>query len=60
MTRGRHPVLLGPCPCQVCGRLLVWDGLDWTFRGSNIVHRRETCPGPGPMTIERPERMVPR
>ena len=23
------PVLLGPCRCQGCGRLVVWLGLGW-------------------------------
>jgi hypothetical protein len=22
-------IVLGPCPCSACGRLLVWDGWEW-------------------------------
>jgi hypothetical protein len=25
--------------------LLVWDGIVWLFRGTNIVHNAKTCPG---------------
>ena len=40
----RRSILLGPVPCQECGRLIVWDGLFWLFRGTNIIHVRKTCP----------------
>jgi hypothetical protein len=37
-------VVLGPCPCQACGRSLVWDGWFWLFAGTGIIHSRRTCP----------------
>lgn len=37
-------VILGPCPCTDCRRLLVWDGEFWLFRGTNIIHVPATCP----------------
>jgi len=37
-------IVLGPCPCIDCGRLLVWDGEFWLFHGTNILHVRATCP----------------
>jgi hypothetical protein len=40
----KTPTILGPAPCQECGRLLVWDGLFWLFRGTQIIHVRATCP----------------
>lgn len=52
MMRERQPpprpvrdVILGPVPCQVCRRLLEWDGLGWLFRATNLIHNPMTCPG---------------
>jgi len=40
----KYPTILGPVPCRECGRLVVWDGEFWTFRGTNIIHVQATCP----------------
>jgi hypothetical protein len=53
-------VICGPAPCTVCRRLVVWDGLDWLFAGTFIVHVRATCPGPGTERLPIVDRMVPR
>lgn len=39
-------VLLGPVPCQACRTLVTWDGMDWHFAGTMLLHRPATCPGP--------------
>lgn len=38
--------ILGPLPCIVCRRAVVWDGLGWLFAGTMLVHDRRTCAGP--------------
>ena len=44
----RRLVILGPVPCRVCRRSLVWDGIGWLFAGTDLVHNALTCPGRSP------------
>jgi hypothetical protein len=48
-------VLLGPVPCQSCRSLITWDGMDWHFAGTMLLHRRETCPGPKTEPDDQPQ-----
>lgn len=41
-------VLIGPVPCQVCGRMVEWDGWFWLFAGTFLIHVPDTCPGKSP------------
>jgi hypothetical protein len=52
--------MLGPVPCQVCRRPVVWDGEAWLFAGSRLIHVPATCPGPTVDELIRADPLRPR
>lgn len=54
-------VRVGPMPCMVCRRLVVWDGEFLTFVGTSLIHNEMTCPEGGQVRIRKVgEVQVPR